>query len=386
MKTPNIHPILAAVICGLILSAEFVRAASLITPTAARRAVGANATVASSPLATNATAAGYVPFDRTVHLGSGGFEPWYLDASQQSAITASSITATGMVVQGFANALVSGRVTNEFRVTFRLASPATFTLGGTLVWDGLYGAGISPEPVVRLTGPGGAVFQTGLVPNDATPVDLTTNGILAAGIYTLEAYLGAASDFAGGETMNYDLAFNAAAIAPPVLNTTVYQLNATLTGVNDFGAPPTRLTSAGLVNLALNLPATNVSKTKLLALVTDGLDHSARIAVWDAAVTNIVAEVAPIAFDSTQVDLTNFNAIAQAPFNAVGRILDVNDGIPSRIGFYATGRTDTNANIIRLTSSGALGQLTTVSDTGATNFTLIRAGNLSLGKKIGALP
>lgn len=386
MKTQNSRLVILAGLAGIFLSAGVTRAVSLITPTSARRAVSANASF-TTPLATNATAVGFTPFDRAVHLGfSSRYEPWSLDASQQSYITNSSITATGMVSMGFANAFVSGRATNEFRVTFRLTSPANYTLAGSLVWDGAYGAGLSFAPVVRLTGPGGVVYAPPAVPNDATPVDLNASGLLPAGIYALEAYAGVVSDFAGGETMNYDLSFQATPAAPPVFNTQVYQLNASLTGVTDIGAPVVRLNANHLVNLALNLPATNAPKNQFLALVTDALDHSARLAVWDKSVTNIIAELAPLNFNADLVDLTNYSAIATVPFLATGRMLDLYDGIASQLALFATGKTDASNNIIKFTGSGVLGQINTVNDAGATNLTLIRSGTLSLGRKLGALP
>jgi hypothetical protein len=240
--------------------------------------------------------------------------------------------------------------------------------------------------VVRLTGPAGVVYATPEALTDATPVDIITNGLLPAGSYTLEAYAGVISDFAGGETMNYELSFQATPAAPPVFNTQVYQLNASLTGVTDIGAPVVRLNANHLVNLALNLPATNAPKNQFLALVTDALDHSARLAVWDKSVTNLVAEVAPVNFNADLADGTNYYASATVPFLAAGRMLAVNDGIASQLTLFATGKTDGSNNIVKFTGSGVLGQINTVNDAGATNLTLIRSGTFSLGRKLGALP
>lgn len=386
MKTKNISLCLHATLGVLLLTADITRAATLITPRSAKRSVGVFAKFVTP---TNATASttGFAPFDQTVHVGFiNRYEPWSLDASQQSFITNSSITATGMVSLGFANALVNGYATNEFRFTFRLTSPANFTLGGSLVWDGLYGAGISGSPVVRLTGPLGIVFASAPVLNDATVLDFYTNGPLAAGQYTLESYAGVASDFAGGETMNFNVAFAATPVAAPVFNTHVYQLKTCLNGIVAPGARRMRLTSTALVNLALGLPSTNVPRDQLLALATDDLDHSAHIVVWDKSVTNIVAEIALVTFSPSLSDGTNFCAVASVPFNSNERLLDAADGIVSQLTFFAAGKLDGSDNIVRFAGSSVLGQLNTVTDAGVTNLTLIRSGIVSLGQKLGALP
>ncbi len=390
MKTNPLH--LGAICLTMAsLAQSFSSAAgATIVPLTQKRCVSASA-VFGAPTNTAACASNFGAFDGAVHLGwLNQFEPWSLDSSQQSQISATSISATGTVALAFAHPLVSGRVTNEFRVGFRLTQPVNFTLAGSLQWDGAFGPVGSQSPVVRLSGAQGVIFETAAALNDGTPLDFANNGSLPAGQYLIEAYAGSGSDFGGGETIGLSLDFQVSPTGPAVAGDPVYQLTGVLVGLDQQGkAIATRIfTPQSLVNLALGNPIGSSAGDRTLGLVMDcAANAPSQVVVWDKRASNVVAVVGTLQLTTALGSKASYTAVGNLALSNSGAIIDTVDPVNSQLAILVnalkTPATTSCLNAVTLTSS--LGQMF-LREGGGTNTVLIRTGALTSGRKLGHLP
>ena len=391
MKTSIKHlTIVALALASLAVGASSTLGGT-ISPTSQKRCVATSAMWYQTPTNATACAADFGVFDQAVHLGfASRYEPWSLDASQQSQIGVRSISATGMVALAFANSFVTGGSTNEFRVAFRFTQPVTYTLAGSIVWDGLYGPFPSESPLVRLTGPQGVIFDSGIALNDATPLDYATNGSLPAGQYVLEAYAGSASDFGGGETKTFSLDFQVTPTGPPVPGDPVYQLTGGLVGLYQSGGNvKTRVyTAEELVNLAIGAALRGRANNLSLGLVIDcAANTPGRLVVWDNNVANAVAEVGTLEYSVALGSGSSYTAVANLNLANAGNIVGAVNGVSSQAATLVKANTAPSSlacvNRIALTSS--LGQMF-LREGGGTNTVLIRTGTFVTGRKLGNLP
>lgn len=134
------------------------------------------------------------------------------------------------------------------------------------------------------------------------------------------------------------------------------------------------------------LDSTNVSSTQFLALVSDNLDRSVRMVVWDKTTTNVAVEVGPVAFQSGLVQSNSYTGIADQTLNSNGRLVDTAGAVKSRLTLVAKGLFDTNGTITTMIGSPVIGQLNVMDDAGHTNTVLIKGGSLSTGRKLGTTP
>jgi len=391
-------PVLA--VSASILSAAALTPihAAVIAPVSQNRSVGVSVSfvnlTGATPALTNYTAAaGFGAYNRTNTLSGMArpMHPYLAQAGQSSQIGAAAITATGMV-DDEPGILSDGFANSDFKVSFRLTASATFTLGGSLTWTEttMYSAG-SPPPFVRLSNAGGVIFESAALTSDGTVYSYATNGTLPAGEYIIEAHANSTVPLGYDQSlMNYDLAFNAVAIGPPQYAGQVYPLTGALVGlVQEAGTNrPVLIAPHDLVNAALgqSLFSTNIPNKQVLAMVSDNLNHSLRLAVWDKTISNVVAEVGLIVFQSGLITGTNYNAIGDTSFNNVGRLVDTAGAIKSRLTLSASGKLDAGGAITTLLAAPALGQINFINNLGNTNMVLIKGGSLASGRKIGTTP
>jgi hypothetical protein len=387
----------AALLAALLATAAAPSplAAALIVPVSQSRSVSVSVNLTGTPPATTnfTAAAGLGAFNRTNTLSGMArpLHPYLVQAGQSSQIGGAAITAAGVVddepgiaSDGFANA--------DFKVVFRLTAPASFTLAGSLTWTEttMYSTG-SPAPFVRLSNAGGILFEAMVPTSDGTLFNYTTNGVLPAGEYTIEAHANSTVPLGYDQSlMNYDLAFTAVAVGPPQYAGQVYPLSGMLNGLIQGASTtlPVTVATHDLVNVALgrSLFATNVPVKQVLVLVSDTITHGVRLAVWDKTTTNVVAELGPITFQSGLVVGTNYTGIADVSLNTVGRVVDTAGGINSRLTLVAKGLSDAAGAITTFSSAPVIGQLNVIDDLGNTNLVLLKGGTLTSGRKLGTTP
>jgi hypothetical protein len=393
MKTNTL--LAASLVAGLLAANTLSLTAAVIAPVSQSRSVSTSVNLTGVPPAlTNFTAAaGFGAFNRTNTLSGMArpLHPYLVQAGQSSQIGGAAITASGIIddepgiaSDGFAN--------SDFKVTFRLTAPATFTLGGGLTWleTTSYSAG-SAAPFVRLSNAGGIIFEAAAPTSDGTLFNYSTNGTLPAGEYTVEVHANSTVPFGYDQSlMNYDLAFSAVAVGPPQYAGQVYPLTGSLAGIVQLAGTnwPVTLALHDLVNAALgqSLFSTNVPAKQVLALVSDNLNHSLRLAVWDKTTTNVASELGPIVLQSGLITGTNYTAIGDASLNNVGRLVDTAGGVSSRLTLVGNGKFDAGGTITSLSAAPVIGQLLYVDSLGSTNLVLIRGGSLASGRKLGTTP
>lgn len=355
------------------------------------RSVEASLDVGGMPNATNASASDFGRFTNGVSIGGGGrFEPYLVRATQDSQIGDTSITASGSVTVGLANGLVgNGNAQSDFKVKFRLLQPVSFTLGGQLVWNEIL-TQVIESPIVKLSGASGVIFQSGPAPMDATPLDYTTNATLLPGEYTLEAHAGATNDFCCGAEKSYTLAFDVTPTGPvgPGFGA-VYQLFGALIGQTKTGDNLTLTTLAphDLVNASLGLPAGGPAANQFLGLVSDSLDHSLRLAVWDSTTGKVKLELGTLEVEANLATTRSYVATADWSTGNLGRWVESVGGVRSRLTMSSQGGFDAAGVVNRFTGVPVVGQLNLRSaSAGTTNTILIRNGTLFTGRKLGTTP
>ena len=134
MKTYNTRSLN---LVGAVALTGMTTQAAVIYPRQQDRSVQASLDVGGMPNATNASASDFGRFTNSIIIGGGGrFEPHIIQATQDSQIGVTSMTASGSVTVGLANGLVgNGNAQSDFKMKFRLLQPVSFTLGGQLVWN-----------------------------------------------------------------------------------------------------------------------------------------------------------------------------------------------------------------------------------------------------------
>jgi hypothetical protein len=385
----------ASLVTGLLAANTLSLTAAVITPVSQSRSVSTSVNLTGVPPAlTNFTAAaGFGAFNRTNTLSGMArpMHPYLVQAGQSSQIGGAAITASGIIDDepGIAS---DGFASSDFKVTFRLTAPATFTLGGGLTWleTTMYSAG-SAAPFVRLSNAGGIIFEVAAPTSDGTLFNYSTNGTLPAGEYTLEVHANSTVPFGYDQSlMSYDLNFSAVAVGPPQYAGQVYQLAGALVGLVQVASVnwPVTLAPHDLVNAALGQPlfSTNIPVRQVLALVSDNLNHSVRLAVWDKTTATITAEVGPVDFQSGLMSGTNFAALGDVSINNVGRLVANAGAVNSRLTLVGISKLDAGGTITSLSAAPVIGQLLYVDSLGSTNLVLIRGGSLTSGRKLGTTP
>lgn len=376
---------------GLISQANPAQGAT-ITPKSQSRSVQAAVTFSGVPHSNSAEATDYGPFNKTLnYAGGAGFDTYQVQAVQSSQVNAAAISATGSIINRLGHPFASdANAQSDFVVTFRVTQPVTYTLNGSLLWDELYADPGAPSPTVTLSGAAGVIYKADTT-SDGTPLDYTTNGVLQPGEYVIEAHAGAAIPFAGAAaSKSFNLLLAVTPVGPPLPGPgQVYVLNGSITGLQNVAGVFTPFTwrAADLVNLALAKPATNVPKNEVLALVSDKLDHSLNIVVWDIEGAAVLADFGEVVL-SGMVSPTNYAAIGEIQILRVGWFLDTLNGVPSMLTMNTAGTFDPadQATVNTLTASPAIGQINYLDEAGGSKSVLITRGSLITGRKLGTTP
>ncbi|MGB8169445.1 MAG: hypothetical protein WCF18_18240 [Chthoniobacteraceae bacterium] len=377
----------------VLFSAVSPAPAATITPKSQARSVQIAVSFGGVPQSTSAKATGYGPFNKTLnYAGGAGFDTYQVQAVQTSQVDAAAISATGSIINRLGHPFASdANAQSDFKVTFRVTQTVTYTLGGSLLWDEIYPDPAAPSPTVTLSGASGVIYEANTM-SDGTPVDYTTNGTLPPGDYVIEGHAAALLPYGGmAASKSFSLLLSVTPVGPPPPGPgQVYAFNGSLIGLQDIGGvfTPVTLKAADLVNLALAKPATNVPKNEVLALVSDNLDHSLRIVVWDIKAAAVLSELGQVVLSGGLVSPTDFATMADVPINHVGSLLDTLNNVPSMLTMIATGTFDpaNPATANKLTANPCIGQLSYVDATGASQSVLIHRGSLVTGRKLGTTP
>lgn len=300
--------------------------------------------------ADKAAAVAFEPFTKTVTFARGaGFDVDRVQASQDSNFGSEAITATGGVFVSLGLGFLSdAKGQSDFSVTFRVLQPITYSVTGSILWDELSPDPAAASPAVKLTGAQGVIYQSDPALPDATPVDLAKSGVLQPGEYTIEAHASSLiPSGGGGATKNYSLTFGvvpAGPVGPGFGN--VYQLSGAMLGAISKGGniTPIPVTPRELVNLALNLPSTTSPKTQSLALVSDRLDRSLRLAVWDSKTGSLVVELGPVVLQPGLAQGNNTLSIGDWTVTKAGRFLDTLGGADSVLTIVSRATVDPGAD------------------------------------------
>lgn len=350
-------------------------------------------TFSNVPKSNSANATNFALFTRTLNYSGGaGFDTYQVQATQSSRIDPASITAAGSIINRLGHPFASdANAQSDFKVTFRVTQSVVYTLSGSLLWDEYYPDPAAASPTVTLAGAAGVICNAD-TPSDGTPLDYESTGTLQPGEYTIEAHAGAAFPFAGvAASKSFSLLLAVTPVGPPLPGPgQVYILNGSLGGLQDVAGvfTPLTLKPADLVNLALSKPATNIPKNEVLALVSDKINHSLRVIVWDIKGATVLAELGQVARSGGLVSPAKYATMADMQFNTVGRLLDTLDVVPSMLTMVATGTFDPadTATVNSLIASPTIGQLNYVDEKGAKQSVLITRGSLSSGRKLGTTP
>ncbi len=389
---PRGLPIILAVICGL--SAVNAVQAGTIFPKRQARSVQISCNDGGTPASDKAAAAAFEPFTKTVTFARGaGFDVDRVQASQDSQINAETITATGGVVVSLGlGFLADAKGQSDFSATFRVLQPVTYSVSGSILWDELLPDATSESPSVKLTGAQDVIYQSDPALPGATPIDLTTNGVLQPGEYTIEAHASSLiPSGGGGATKNYSLTFGVVPNGPVGLGFgNVYQLSGAMLGAISKGGniTPIPVTPRELVNLALNLPSTTAPKTQSLALVSDRLDRSLRLAVWDSKTGSVVVELGPIVLQPGLAQGNSTLSIGDWSVTKTGRFLDTLAGADSVLTIVSRATVDPGAGsfVSRLIAAPTVGQINFLDDGGVARTAIITEGALFTGRKLGTTP
>jgi hypothetical protein len=378
------NPMRTIIIALVIAACSANLHAATINPTSQKRSVQYSGDTGSGVTNLLIKAADFGVFDQSISYLIGRLDRVYMDASQQSVIGDTSITATGHVDVGIGIGTFSNlRAASDFKVTFKLVQPVTYVLSASLLWDATYGYSVvATSPVVRLTGPAGVILDAN-VPGDATPYDFSATGTLAAGTYTLEAHGYSATDFAGLDLQDYAVSLDLTPIGPPPATTkSVYQLTGSLNGRAVADGTAVTLTAPQIVNLSLGQSLTNVPKNQVLALVVDCLGvELPRLIVWNKSLKTVALEITSLATAAEAGNVSPYWAIATLTLPELGRFV----GADSELTMVAK----TSANNLCATNvviNPAIGQIRFVDDSGGTNGVLVTGGILRTGTKLGGLP
>jgi hypothetical protein len=332
-------------------------------------------------------------FNRTLnYAGGAGFDTYQVQAAQTSQVDATGISATGSIINRLGHPFASdANAQSDFKVTFRVTQSVNYTLSGSLFWDEIYPDPTAPSPTVTLTSVTGVIYEANTL-SDGTPLDYTDSGVLPPGDYTIEGHAAALLPFGGmAASKSFSLLLAVTPVGPPQPGPgQVYAFNGSLIGLHDVGGvfTPLTLKAADLVNLALARPAPNVSKNEVLALVSDNINHSLRIVIWDIKGATVLTELGQVILSGGLVSPTNFATMADVQINRVGSLLDTFNNVPSMLTLVATGTFDpaNPATVNKLTANPCIGQLNYVDEAGANQCVLINRGSLVTGRKLGTTP
>jgi hypothetical protein len=377
----------------LALSVGIVTAqAGVIHPKAQTRTIQAYLDIAGTPNVQQSSASGFNTFSNSVgFMGGGRYEPYYVQATQSSKIGPASVTAEGLASVGLGNGLVgNGGAGSDFTFKFRLLEPVAATLTGQLVWNEIQTM-VAESPVVKLSGAQGVIFQTDAAEWDGTPLDYATNVSLSPGEYTLEAHASVTNDFCCGADRSFTLNFTATSSGPTNSGSgIVYEVTGALEGrtVTDNRIRSVWLRSKDLAKMALDEPAGNTSGDHMLAFVSDRLDHSLRLAIWDKQTAAIIAELGSVEAESSLEARENFAAVANWRPSPLGRIVQPADAAPGHLTMATKGTIDAGGSVNHLHATSTIGQFYVADRSGGTtNTVLIRGGALLLtGRRLGTVP
>jgi hypothetical protein len=389
MKT-SLHRSLALNLIGALAVTAMTAGAAAIYPKQQDRSVQVSLDIAGVPNFSSASASGFGAFSNSVAFSGGGwYEPYNVQATQDSQIGASNMTASGSAVVGLANALVgNANAQSDFKVKFRLLQPVTFSLAGQLIWNEI-GTLVVESPWVRLSGASGVIFQTDAATMDATPLDYSATADLLPGEYVLEAHAGVTNDFANGAEKSFTLDFSVTPTGRAVPGFgKVYQLLGSLAGTELKAGKfaPVLILPHNLVNLAQGLSSTTSPYGQVLALVSDTLDHTVRLAVWDKKTGAVTLELGPVDFEAQLNDGTKYVATAVWVPGNIGRIANSPGAAMSRLTMAASGTLDVSGTVNGLIALPTIGQLSLINEAGTTNTVILRAGSFATGYKLGTTP
>jgi hypothetical protein len=204
-----------ALVEGVVILSASQAQGQLIDPVSQLRTVSASGRVTTNNdgatpygYSTNTadSAVDFGPWDASVSAGNNYLNPPYGftaigTARQQSAISGSSITATGGASSSESNTgWAHGG--SQFNVTFDLTDNVTYTISCTL-----YGPSYPQQsfPGVTLSGPTGTVFQASIFFNSQS---FSQSGILGPGQYSIAASAAVAdTGFGHGTSESFGLTF-----------------------------------------------------------------------------------------------------------------------------------------------------------------------------------
>ena len=126
----------------------------------------------------------------------------------------------------------------------------------------------------------------------------------------------------------------------------------------------------------------------MLALVSDKLDHSLRIVVWDSKGAAVIADLGQVVLSGGMTSPAKFATMADVQLNIVGRLLDTFNNVPSMLTMIAAGTFDPadHATANTLTATPSIGQINYLDEAGVTQSVLVTHGSLATGRKLGTTP
>ena len=341
-----------------------------------------------------AAAVAFEPFTKTVTFARGaGFVVDRVEANQDSKFGSEAITATGGAVVSLGPGFLSdAKGQSAFSVTFRVLQPVTYSVAGSILWDELSPDPGASSPTVKLTGAQGVIYQSD--PRFPMPRPSILPRAASCNPENIRS-----------KPMPHRLSHPAEAVRPRITRSLSESCRTGRSGralemsINFWeqcwvrsarggNITPIPVTPRELVNLALNAPSTTAPKTQSLALVSDRLDRSLRVAVWDSKTNTVVSDLGTVTLQPGLAQENNTLSIGDWVITKTGRFLDVLGGVDSVLTIVSRATVDPSAgsSVNRLIAAPTVGQINYLDEGSVAKTEIITEGALFTGRKLGTTP